>query len=80
MNTLLNFTPEPGYRLVVVGGCGGIGQAVVEAGAKIGLDITALDLERSIAKADQIQGVEYIACDVADEAQVRVAFQRIGEK
>ncbi|MEP6587404.1 MAG: SDR family oxidoreductase [Polaromonas sp.] len=80
MSTLLNFTPPPGYRLVVVGACGGIGQAVVEAGAKIGLDITALDLERSIAKADQVQGVEYIACDVADETQVRAAFQRIGEK
>jgi NAD(P)-dependent dehydrogenase (short-subunit alcohol dehydrogenase family) len=80
MNTFLNCTPKPGYRLVVVGACGGIGQAVVQAGTKLGLDIIAVDLDRSIAKAEPIQGVLYIGCDVSDEVQVHAAFVQIREK
>lgn len=74
------FTPRPGYRLVVVGGCGGMGGALVRASVALGLDVVALDLERSIASAQKIGGVDYIACDVSDEAQVRTAFARAGEK
>ncbi|MYN12755.1 SDR family oxidoreductase [Pusillimonas sp. TS35] len=73
-------TPQAGYRLLVVGGCGGMGRQLVRAGVGLGLDICVLDLEASCSQTEKIAGVEYIPCNVSSEADVTAAFARIGEK
>lgn len=68
------FTPVSGYRLAVVGGCGGMGRALVAVGAELDLEIVVLDLARSIEGTSRTPGADYIACDISDETQVRSAF------
>lgn len=80
MNSQLSFTPSPGYRLVAIGGCGGMGRALVRASVDAGLEVTVLDLERSFQQAGKVDGAEMIACDVSSESQVQVAFERVKHK
>jgi len=75
-----DFMPPPGYRLVVIGGCGGMGRALVQASAARGLEVTVLDLERSCRLAGPIAGVELVACDVSSEEQVQSAFAGIAQR
>ncbi|UUZ69724.1 SDR family oxidoreductase [Polaromonas sp. P2-4] len=75
--TLPHFTPVTGFRLAIVGGCGGMGRALVQASRALGLDVTVLDIDRSIAQYQPPEGVTAIACDVSSEAQVQAAFERI---
>ncbi|MBL8649943.1 SDR family NAD(P)-dependent oxidoreductase [Sphingopyxis granuli] len=71
--------PAGGSRLVVAGGCGGIGRALVAAGVSLGLDITVLDLPGSIAAHPVPEGVGAIPLDASSEASVGEAFRRLGE-
>lgn len=70
-------TPGTGYRLAVVGGCGGMGQALVAAAVALGIDVTILDLERSCKQVAAQASVTLIPCDIASEAQVQQAFREI---
>jgi len=45
--------PAKGASLAVLGGCGGIGRALVQAAIGIGLKVAVLDLPRSIAESFQ---------------------------
>lgn len=78
--TLPMFTPAAGYRLVVVGGCGGMGRAFVQATSGLGLLVKVLDIPRSIEGMEPIPNVELLPCDVSQEAQVQEAFVRIGKE
>lgn len=69
--------PLPGSRLVVAGGCGGIGRALVAAAQSQGIDVTVLDLAVSIAAHPVPEGVRAIACDATDEQSVRQTFAAI---
>ncbi|MBL8376316.1 MAG: SDR family oxidoreductase [Burkholderiales bacterium] len=77
---LPGFTPAAGYRLLIVGGCGGIGRALVAAAVELGIEVSVLDLARSIDAGERSAGVEYHACDVTDEAQVRQAFAAVAAR
>ncbi|HYL32200.1 MAG TPA: SDR family NAD(P)-dependent oxidoreductase [Stellaceae bacterium] len=71
--------PPKGARIAVVGACGGIGRAFVEAAVTIGLDIAALDLPSSLDEFPPPRGVKLtVAFDATDEAQVEAAFARVG--
>lgn len=71
------FTPAPGYRLVVVGGCGGMGRALVRAASELGMQVKVLDIPRSIEGTPSLPNVDMLACDVSQEVQVQEAFARI---
>ncbi|MBS0475984.1 MAG: SDR family oxidoreductase [Proteobacteria bacterium] len=73
----LSLLPLPGSRLVVAGGCGGIGRAVVAAAASAGLNVTVLDLPVSITAHPLPAGVTAIECDAMDEASVNRAFAQV---
>ena len=66
--------PAPGTRMVVVGGCGGIGRRLVEIGAGLGLRLAVVDLPKSLADHPPPDGVAAYQADVRDEAQVARAF------
>jgi NAD(P)-dependent dehydrogenase (short-subunit alcohol dehydrogenase family) len=77
MSNSLKFTPSVGSRLAIVGGCGGMGQALVRAALDSGLRVAVLDLQRSLEQAPVPEGVLCIPCDVSDEASVKTAFDRL---
>jgi 3-oxoacyl-[acyl-carrier protein] reductase len=70
--------PPPGARVVVVGGCGGIGRAVVAALHATGVAVAVLDLPASIARHAPPAGVPAIGLDAADEHSVAAAFAALG--
>ncbi|MGA2089153.1 MAG: SDR family NAD(P)-dependent oxidoreductase, partial [Stellaceae bacterium] len=73
--------PAQGSLLAVVGGCGGIGQALVTAAIEIGLKVAVLDLPRSIAESPPPEDVALsLPLDATDETQVKNAFAGIGRE
>lgn len=70
--------PKAGSRLLVAGGCGGIGRSVVEESLAVGLDVIVLDLPTSIEAHPPPSGVrDAVGLDAGDEASVQQAFSRI---
>jgi NAD(P)-dependent dehydrogenase (short-subunit alcohol dehydrogenase family) len=67
-----------GTRLVVVGGCGGIGRALVEAALGLDLRVVVLDLPASLEAAPPPPGVISQPIDVSDPDSVAAAFAGIG--
>jgi len=63
--------------MVVVGGCGGIGRAVVSAAVAAGLSVVVLDLAASIQKHHVPEGVQALALDASSEESVAAAFGKI---
>lgn len=66
--------PRPGTRLVVVGGCGGIGLALVHAAVALDLRVTVFDLATSLATTPLPARVTAHPLDVTDEAAITAAF------
>lgn len=71
---LPGFTPRSGSRLLVVGGCGGMGRTLVAAARSLGLEVAVLDMARSLEAFPPPAGTWSRACDVTDEADVQAAF------
>lgn len=67
---------RPGTRLVLVGGCGGIGRAVAAAARSCDARIAVLDLPRSLAE-HPAQAELSVALDAGDEAKVESAFAEV---
>ncbi len=66
--------PSAGARVAIVGGCGGIGRALVEACLSCGLDVAVLDLPASLTAVPPPSEARSIAIDATDEAAVSRAF------
>ena len=66
--------PATGTRMVVAGGCGGMGRTVVQAAMKSGVDVTVLDLSVSAERHPVPEGVSFRAVDAVDERSVKQAF------
>jgi NAD(P)-dependent dehydrogenase (short-subunit alcohol dehydrogenase family) len=62
-----------GRRIVVLGGMGGLGRAVVERFRADGASVLVADA-RLPADADRRQGLDYVAVDALDEASVSAAL------
>jgi 3-oxoacyl-[acyl-carrier protein] reductase len=67
-------TPRPGTRIAVVGGCGGIGRAVVQAALDCDMRVTILDLATSLQHAPPPDRVRAASIDVTDAASITAAF------
>lgn len=65
-------------RLAVLGGCGGIGRALVGRALADGWQVAVLDLPASLERHPVADGVQGVALDAADEAQVTAAFAQLG--
>lgn len=70
--------PALGTRVVVAGGCGGIGRALVAAALELGLKPAVVDLAASIAAHPPPAGVPAIACNALHEVEVVRAFEELG--
>jgi len=67
-------SPVAGTRIAVVGGCGGIGRAVVRAALDCDMRVTVLDLPASLHEAPPPEAVRTIPIDVTDPTSVTAAF------
>ncbi|MGE8655853.1 MAG: SDR family NAD(P)-dependent oxidoreductase [Achromobacter sp.] len=72
--TTPQFLPPAGARIAIVGGCGGMGQALVAAARQARLRVAVLDLPRSLEQSPPPAGVLALPCDVSDEAAIASAF------
>ncbi len=61
---------------IVTGGASGLGAATARALADKGARVFALDLPAGVEKAEQVDGVTYVATDVTESEQVRAAVQQ----
>lgn len=66
-----------GTSAVVTGAASGLGAATASALAGSGAHVVAIDL--NVDSLPVIEGIEYVAADVTDEAQVRAAVSRAAE-
>ena len=74
-----DLVPPAGSRIVVVGGCGGIGRAVVAALVDAGCRVAVLDLPASVEQHPPGSVEMTISLDASKEAQVKAAFERLAE-
>ncbi len=65
-------------RLAILGGCGGIGRALVAAAAKQGYQPVVLDLAASIA-AHPLDGIDCRPVDATDPASLAAAADGLGD-
>lgn len=76
-----DFYPKPNEKIVIVGGCGGIGKTLVETCLELEMQIAILDLPRSIEENPIDERVKIsIKIDATNEIQVKNAFQQIQQK
>jgi 3-oxoacyl-[acyl-carrier protein] reductase len=68
-----------GARLLVAGGCGGIGRALVQAACAQGVRVAVLDLPASVERHPPPEGVLTLTADAADRRSVAQACDRLGE-
>jgi 3-oxoacyl-[acyl-carrier protein] reductase len=69
--------PRSGTRALVVGGCGGIGRAYVDALLAAGARVAVVDLQRSFEAAPLPQEVAQATADVTDSGQVSAAIAAV---
>jgi NAD(P)-dependent dehydrogenase (short-subunit alcohol dehydrogenase family) len=63
--------------MAIVGGCGGIGRALVDASLTLGLKVAVLDLPSAIEQRPPPTGVLALGADASDEVAVRNGFDLI---
>lgn len=78
--SLTTLLPAKGSRLVIVGGCGGMGKALVAAALEAELHVVVLDLPVSLESNPVPEGVLGLPCDLKDEASVQAAFEQIEQQ
>ena len=71
--------PPEGARIVIVGGCGGIGRALTRASLDIGLEVAILDLPVSHERHGTPEGVLFRPLDATRQDQVEAAFAALDE-
>ena len=69
--------PAPQARMAVVGGCGGIGRALVQAALDLDLSVAVLDLPISLSKHPPPNTCLSIALDATEENSVNDAFSTV---
>ncbi|MEO7938584.1 MAG: SDR family oxidoreductase [Burkholderiaceae bacterium] len=69
--------PRPGARVVVAGGCGGMGRALVGALCDTGVHVAVLDQPSALRQHPPPSGVLAISMDGSDAFSVRDAFAQV---
>ena len=72
--------PKRGARVVVTGGCGGIGRRFVEVAHGLGLELAVIDLPGPIARHDLPEGVIAIPYDARKDNAAKKAFAQLKKR
>jgi len=76
----MKLTPEKEKTIFIVGGCGGIGQAVVKGALAYGLNVAIFDLKISIEQNPPPKEVMVFIGDATIESDLSAAFAKCNEK
>ncbi|MFD1911873.1 SDR family NAD(P)-dependent oxidoreductase [Halodurantibacterium flavum] len=80
-NTYENgLAPSRGSRLVIVGGCGGIGRVLAKAAADLGISVCVADLPASIEAHPPAPGVQAVAIDATSPREVERGMAEAAER
>ena len=71
--------PQPGFRLAVTGGCGGIGRRLVEVALAQGLRVADIDLPQSLERHGPPPEAAAIPYDARSEDETGAAFEALGK-
>ena len=71
--------PPAGSCIAVLGGCGGIGMALVAACLENGLEVAVMDLPQSLAERSFPDGVRQIPLDARNADQVQAAYRQLAQ-
>lgn len=72
--------PGENANILIIGGCGGIGNALVTACAALGLTVTIMDLQVSLDAVTLPPKVTAIPIDLRNEASIKTAFRSLDEQ
>lgn len=64
-------------RMVIAGGCGGIGRELVAQAMAGGIEVIVLDLPQSMRDDTKVEGARYIGFDAADPATIETAAAEV---
>lgn len=70
--------PAAGARMLVAGGCGGIGRVLVQQAIEHGIEVIVLDLPGSQRPEQTVAGARYIDFDARDPASLAQALSAVG--
>jgi 3-oxoacyl-[acyl-carrier protein] reductase len=71
--------PRLGARILVIGGCGGIGHCFIRHAESLGLDVTVMDLPAAVARRGATPDGGFIPIDLRDETSVESAFASLAD-
>ncbi len=72
--------PAAGSRMVIAGGCGGIGQELVRQAVSRGIDVIVLDLPQSIGSQPDGAGVRYVGFDARQASSIEQAASAVAKE
>lgn len=70
--------PPAGTRLLVIGGCGGIGHALVTEAVDLGLDVAIMDLPDAAERRGIDDRSNFVPVDLRDARSINDAFRSLG--
>lgn len=68
---ILRLFPNPNKNLLIIGGCGGIGQAVIKGALENQLNVAVFDLKKSIKKCPPPEGVLTFSADATSKKDLQ---------
>lgn len=71
--------PPVGSQLLVIGGCGGIGYALVQHAERLGLAVTIMDLPQAGERRGILSAENFVGVDLREEASINTAFLKLQE-
>jgi 3-oxoacyl-[acyl-carrier protein] reductase len=71
--------PPVGSQLLVIGGCGGIGHALVQHSERLGLEVTIMDLPQAAVRRGIASDANFVGVDLRDEESIDAAFSKLQE-
>jgi 3-oxoacyl-[acyl-carrier protein] reductase len=74
MPNAMQLAPARGARILVAGGCGGIGRELVRALLDAGVTVAVFDLPSSVERHPPPAGVPAVTLDASQESEVDAAF------
>jgi 3-oxoacyl-[acyl-carrier protein] reductase len=72
--------PPAGSSLLVIGGCGGIGQALVQHAEMLGLSVVIMDLPQAGERRGIADSDNFVGLDLREEESIEAAFSQLIER
>ncbi len=69
--------PPAGSHLLVIGGCGGIGYALVQHAERLGLTVTIMDLPQAGERRGILTADHFVGVDLREEESINAAFSKL---